>query len=253
MAGYLRLRQICLVAPELEPAVADFTEIFSVPVCYRDPNVAQFGLVNALFAFGTSFIEVVAPVQENTAAGRFLERSRGRGGYMAIFDCNDPERRKRHAEAIGVRIAWMADRPDYLGVQLHPRDCRAAMIEFNRSPHGEDIRGAYHPAGEHWTDFVKTDVTKALVEAEVESPDPAGIAAHWSKITEVPLAGDRLVFAAGAVRFVPAADGKSECLSALSVAVADPARVAAAAARRGHKVANESFDLCGVHIKLQRA
>jgi hypothetical protein len=125
MTDYLRLRQICFVARELESAVDDIRTILGLKICHRDLAVAKYGLVNALLPIGTSFLEVVAPVAANTAAGRFLDRSGGRGGYMAIFDCGDPERRRRHAEAIGIRIANVIEHAEYLGVQLHPRDFAA--------------------------------------------------------------------------------------------------------------------------------
>ena len=70
--GYLRLRQLCLVAPALEPVAGDFSEVFGPKVCYRDPNVARYGLQNVLFPVGDSFIEIVAPLRAGTAAGRFL-------------------------------------------------------------------------------------------------------------------------------------------------------------------------------------
>lgn len=84
MAEYLRLRQICLAAATLEPAVRAIEQVLGLAVCYRDPNVARFGLENAVFPIGTSFLEVVAPTRPDTAAGRFLERSAGRGAYMVI-------------------------------------------------------------------------------------------------------------------------------------------------------------------------
>ena len=122
MAGYLRLRQICLVAPHLEPVISDIAGIMGLNVCYRDGNVAKYGLVNALLPVDTILLEVVAPFQPGTAAGRFLERTGGRGGYMAIFCCDDPDARGRHAEKIGVRIANVIGHSPYHGVQLHPRD-----------------------------------------------------------------------------------------------------------------------------------
>jgi transcriptional regulator CtsR len=105
MGAYLRLRQICLVAAALEPAIAALAETLRLSVCHRDGNVARYGLVNALLPIGRSFLEVVAPTRPDTAAGRYLERRRGDGGYMVILDCDDIERRRRHMEAIAVRIA----------------------------------------------------------------------------------------------------------------------------------------------------
>ena len=100
-AAYLNLRQICLAAPELEPVVDTVREVFGLEVCHRDPNVAKYGLENALFVLGRAFLEIVAPTRGETAAGRFIERSGGVGGYMAIFDCSDPERRRERAERLG--------------------------------------------------------------------------------------------------------------------------------------------------------
>ena len=95
MAAYLRLRQICLVAPHLEPVIGDIAAIMGLEVCYRDGNVAKYGLENALLPVDTILLEVVAPFQPGTAAGRFLDKTGGRGGYMAIFCCDDPDARGR--------------------------------------------------------------------------------------------------------------------------------------------------------------
>ena len=109
MAGYLRLRQICLVAPHLEPVIADIAAIMGLDVCYRDGNVAKYGLENALLPVDTILLEVVAPFRAGTAAGRFLDKTGGRGGYMAIFCCDDPDARGKHADDIGVRTANVID------------------------------------------------------------------------------------------------------------------------------------------------
>ena len=42
---------------------------------------AEFGLENTLMPVGRNFLEVVAPIQEGTAAGRYLDRRGGNGGY----------------------------------------------------------------------------------------------------------------------------------------------------------------------------
>jgi hypothetical protein len=74
LADYFRLRQICLVANDLPRVIGDMEAIFGVKLAYQDPHVRQYGLENALFPFGLAFVEVVSPVEANTAAGRFLER-----------------------------------------------------------------------------------------------------------------------------------------------------------------------------------
>jgi hypothetical protein len=258
MAEYLRLRQICLAARELEPVVADIRAILALEVCYRDPAVAKYGLVNALFPIGTSFLEVVAPIEPNTAAERFLDRSGGHGGYMAIFDCSDPARRRRHVEGMGIRVPNVIEYEDYLGIQLHPRDCRAAMIELNHTRGGDALTGAYHPAGPDWRAAVRTDQTKALVATEIETPTSEELARHWAKILELPVRGGgrdvRIELAhGGTIRFVPAPEGKTECLGGLRLDLADVRRACASAEARGYEIKDNSFHLAGVHFRLQPA
>lgn len=249
----LRLRQICLVAPELEPAVEQVRRIFGVEVCHRDEAVAKYGLANALFVFGHQFVEIVAPTRPDTAAGRFLERSGGRGGYMAIFDTHDPERRRTLVESLGVRIAHTMNAPGFHGIQLHPRDARATMLEFDRSEGNEQLDGAYWPAGPHWHEHQRLDRVSGIPWVEVESPDPAGLAGHWGRLIEVPVSSDSLNrpvlhFDLGAVRFVR---GSAERLMALQVQVSDPAAVLAAAATEGLPLEGGGFLLCGVCLVPQ--
>jgi hypothetical protein len=258
MTDYFRLRQICLVAPELKSVVDDIATILELKVCYRDPGVAKYGLDNALFPIGTKFLEVVAPTRKDTAAGRFLEKSAGHGGYMVIFDCGDVERRRKHAEALGIRVANVIEYPDYLGVQLHPGDTGAAMIEFNHTPGGEDIFGPYHPAGPDWAKAVRTTQTKALVEIELESADPPKLAGQWAKIIDARVCrsaeGDpRIVLQGASIRVVTVPPGRPDRLGALRIAVADVQRARAAAAARGCTVEGDSFHLGGVHFRLQQA
>ena len=254
MADYCRLRQICLVAPDLSRVIGDMQAIFGVKLAYQDPHVRRYGLENALFPFGLAFIEVVSPVEADTAAGRFLERSGGVGGYMAIFNCSDPERRGRHANALGVRTAHTIDHKGFHAVQLHPKDCRAAMIEFDRSDGEEDLRGPYSPAGgTGWVDAVKTDVTKRLVEIVVESPDARGIGQHWSRILEKPFVaageGGRIAVDMTAIRFAKSRDAR-ETLRSLVIEAADRDGIEKRAAARGYPVSDDGVEFCGVRFRL---
>ncbi len=252
MAGYLRLRQICLVAPHLEPVISDISDIMGLDVCYRDGNVAKYGLENALLPVDTILLEVVAPFQAGTAAGRFLDKTGGRGGYMAIFCCDDPDARGKHANGIGVRTANVITHAPYHGVQLHPRDCRAAFIEFNHADGSDDVLGPYPPAGPDWQKAIRKDVTVALTDVEMQSPDPHGLAAHWGKIlgitagksadgqAELKLPNARFSFVSGA----------SDLMSGLTFKVADVGKVRDAARAKGCKVSGDRFDLCGVTFRL---
>jgi hypothetical protein len=254
LADYFRLRQICLVANDLPRVIGDMEAIFGVKLAYQDPHVRKYGLENALFPFGLAFVEVVSPVEADTAAGRFLERSSGVGGYMAIFNCSDPERRGRHANALGVRTAHTIDHPGFRAVQLHPRDCRAAMIEFDQSEGEEDLRCRYHPAGgSDWTRAITSDVTRRLAEIVVESPNPSDIGQHWSRILEKPFVpnddGGRIDVDMTAIRFGKAPHAR-EVLRTLVIEVADRTGIEQRASQRGYPVSAAGVECCGVRFQL---
>ena len=251
-AGYMRLRQICLVAPHLEPVIGDIAGIMGLNVCYRDGNVAKYGLENALLPVDTILLEVVAPFQPGTAAGRFIEKTGGRGGYMAIFCCDDPDARGAHAREMGVRVANVIDHAPYHGVQLHPRDCRAAFIEFNHTDGSDDILGPYPPAGPDWQKSIRKDVTQALIGVEMESPQPQVLAEHWGKIIGIPVSTGKsgepeLKLSNANFRFVK---GASDIMSGLTFRVSDIAAVRDAAKTKGRPVSGDSFLLGGVTFHL---
>ncbi len=251
--SYLRLRQICLAAPELAPAERIFETVLGLSPCYRDPNVGRYGLVNVLYPVGTDFIEIVVPTRPGTAAGRFLEQRGGRGGYMVILDCDDPLRRAYHAETLGIRVANRLQYEDYTGMQLHPRDTGAAMIEFNHTHGGDAIDGPYHPAGPDWQRHMRDDTTKRMLSVNITAPDPAAFADRWAQIlerpvTSMPAQAPQIDLDGGAIRFVTADAGGQPCLSAITLQVADPQRVLSDAAQAGCKTEGAGFWLCGVRI-----
>jgi hypothetical protein len=248
----MRLRQICLVAPHLEPVISDIAGIMGLNVCYRDGNVAKYGLENALLPVDTILLEVVAPFQPGTAAGRFLQKTGSRGGYMAIFCCNDPDERGAHARKMGVRVANVIDHAPYHGVQLHPRDCRAAFIEFNHTDGSDDILGPYPPAGPDWQKSIRTNVTQALTGVEMESPEPEALAEHWGKIIGIPVTKSKsgepeLKLPNCSFRFVK---GAADLMSGLTFRVGDVAAVRNAAKAKGHAMSGNSFLLGGVTFHL---
>src|SRR5690606_36647240 len=118
----LRMRQICLVAGELAPAIADLRSVFGLEECYRDPAVARWGLENVLLPVGNGFLEVVAPVKPGMAAGRYLDRRGGVGGYMVILQTQELEHYRKRVADLGIRLVADPNHGGYVGMQLHPRD-----------------------------------------------------------------------------------------------------------------------------------
>ena len=84
-----RLRQAVIAARELEPVVERLRSGLGLGEPYGDPGVEYFGLRNAVFALGDTFLEVVSPLRPGTAAGRQLDRREGDCGYMVMAQLDD--------------------------------------------------------------------------------------------------------------------------------------------------------------------
>jgi hypothetical protein len=255
---YLRLRQVCLVAKDLEAAVDDLCTIFGIEVCHRDPNVAKYGLVNALMPVGTSFIEVVSPIREDTAAGRYLARRGGDGGYMAIHDCDDVGPYRERAKALGVRIIEDRAYPSRAHLlQLHPRDTGGCILEFDHHVDGERLDGAYQWAGAHWQQHVRTGRVTGILVAEVQADDPQTVAACWSALTGRPLASASdgplaIDLDYASLRFAAAADSRGEGLGGVDLHVRDRAAIlnAANTCVRACVLAEDMIIVCGTRFRL---
>jgi hypothetical protein len=171
----IRLRQVVLVARELDPVVEELGERFGLRVCYRDPGVAEFGLHNALMTVGDQFVEVVAPIEDGTTAGRLLDR-RGDGGYMVIYEVDDLDDRLEQLAKLSVRVVWGHDRPDVRARHLHPRDIGGAIVSID-----EPVpNGSWAWAGP-WRAHADTAVVTGIAGITVAARDPAAMHARWSE------------------------------------------------------------------------
>ncbi len=253
----IQLRQICLVANELGPAIRDLTEILGINVCHHDPGVAKYGLENALLPIGNNFLEVVAPVVENTAAHRYLQRRGGDGGYMVItqVDCRDIQAAiRRRALDRGVRVAHEEERDGWNFCQLHPGDMVAAFLDIEWDQR-QDLAGCWQPAGgTSWADKVKRDVTAELIGAELQCDEPAGLAELWGSIlgSDVQHQDDTLSIELNNanLRFVSCMDGRGAGLGGIDITVSDRQRIIEAAKSRNSYVTDNQIVVCGTRFYL---
>ena len=249
---WLRLRQIAFVARELAPVEKEIIDVLGVEVCYRDPAVGYYGLENALFPIGNQLLEVVAPIKEETAGGRYLDRRGGDGGYMIITQCDDHEPRRQRVAELGIRLVADRDSEDYRLMQLHPRDTGGTFFELDEQlgENAQERDGPWHPAGPDWQRAKRTERVGGIVAAEVQCDDPNAIAQRWAEIAEIDLEGNTMPLENATVRFVPIEDGRPEGLSAIDIAVNDKEAILEAADAIGAVRAENQIYLCGVRINL---
>jgi len=230
----LRLRQVVLVAPELGPALEEVRDGLGIEPCFHDPGVAEFGLENVLFPIGDQFLEIVAPVQEGTAAGRTLERRGGAGGYMVMFQCDDLDRRRARLAEVGARVIWQGDHRDIRGTHVHPKDIGGAIVSMDEATPWESWRWA----GPAWRDHVRTETVTGLRSLTLGAADPEAMAARWAEVLDLLLADARTVATDDATICFAPAGPRGEGLDEVAVAAADRAR------------AGTAIELCGVRVSF---
>jgi hypothetical protein len=177
-----RLRQVVLAARELEGVAGELEAALGVRDGFNDPGVGAFGLKNVVYSVGESFLEVVVPVEENTAAGRTIDKE-GEGGYMAIFQVTDIEGVRRRVADAGYRVVWHAELEDIQAMHLHPKDIGAAIVSIDEPVPWESWRWG----GPTWIGDDTPDVVGGVRGMTVRTPDPDDIAARWAKVLGEPV------------------------------------------------------------------
>ena len=225
----LRLRQAVLAARDLDAAVAELRAALPLGEPFADPGVGHFGLRNAVMALGDTFVEVVSPVQEGTAAGRHLDR-RGDGGYMVMFQLDDLDAARRRAAALGVRTVWELELPDIVDVHLHPRDIGGAIVALDRCDPPEGWRWG----GPAWEWRAPASIAAGgITGATLRATDPEAMAARWAEVLGRPARDAVVALDGGELRFVR---GENDGIEAFHAEL--PSR------------AGEVVEACGVRFEL---
>ncbi len=253
----MRLRQFVFVAQDLKTAVVDIGATLGLAVCYNDPNVAEFGLHNALLPIGGDLIEVVAPIKDGTTAGRYLERRGGDGGYMIIMECDDAIAHRERIEALGVRAIWRHDDDDAHATHFHPADVPGAILSIDdMGPEGNpnEKLSRWKWAGPNWQDFVQTQDTEALVAVEIQSDDPDALAKRWGEVLDQAVENINGMPAVkldnAHIRFSKDTDGRGVGICAIDVLPANRDNILAMADKMELRQGDNQIMLCGVRVNL---
>jgi Glyoxalase-like domain len=176
-AAVIRLRQVVLAARDLDSTVDLLCKELALPVCFKDPGVAEFGLHNALLNVGDQFIEVVSPIADNTAAGRLLDRRQAAAtAYMVMFEVDDLDTRLDALTKAGIRTVWSGDHPTIRGRHLHPSDIGGAIVSIDQTnPPGSWLWG-----GPTWTAHTDNSVVTSIAGYTIAVDDPAAVTTLWS-------------------------------------------------------------------------
>jgi len=252
----MRMRQFVFVAEELQPAADEICDVLGLKTCYQDPGVGHFGLENYLIPINGNLIEVVAPKEDGTTAGRYLERRGGPGGYMVITQCEDAVAERERIAAMGIRIVWQTDDDECQATHFHPGDVPGAILSIDTMRPGENWHAEnahWRWAGPNWEKDIKTDVSQALTAIEFQGDDPIALANKWADVLNCPLTIHEVPEVAldnMKLRFVKAEDDRGVGISAIDILPQNRAAILAAADKRGKKLSDDQIELCGVKVNL---
>jgi hypothetical protein len=215
----MRLRQVALVAADLDHVTAQLGEQLGLKVAFNDPHIIHYGLKNAVLPAGDGFIEVVQPVAAEASAARFLARREGDAGYMVILQVADAEAERARMVALGVRVVDDLEMADYRAAHFHPGDFGGVLVSVDEQKTALDPLATdadWYPAGPDWRDF-PSDRVRQLKAVVIAAPDPQALAARWSQLLARPLEGLTLKLDRGAVRF-ETSDGAPTHIRAVELA-----------------------------------
>jgi len=181
-----RLRQAVLAARQLEPVAERLRAELGLEEPYGDPGVEYFGLHNAVFALGDTFLEVVSPLREGTAAGRQLDRRGEDCGYMVMAQVEDLAGARERARPLGIREVFEVALDDIAEVHLHPADIGGAIVSLSepRPP------GSWRWGGPEWE---RRSAPLRIAGATLAVRDARGVAARWQEVIGGALPGVRFV------------------------------------------------------------
>jgi catechol 2,3-dioxygenase-like lactoylglutathione lyase family enzyme len=219
----IRLRQVAMIAPDLDPVVDELVDVFGLRVCFVDPGVAEFGLRNALLLVGDQFLEVLSPIRPGTTVERLLAKRGGPGGYMVIYEVDDLDARIAHLEANDVRVVWAGDQRAIRGRHLHPSDVGGALVSIDEPM----PPGSWHWGGPTWPSLdTAGSAVDSIIEVTVGARDREAMRLRWERLG----LGE-------AVRFVGAGD-RGEGIEGIALRAVDRSRV------------GEHHDIGGVRFSL---
>jgi len=131
-----RIDHIGVAVEDLEGAVSLYEESFGMPVQHRE-TVAEQGVEAVLLGVGESHVELLRPLDAETAVARFLERN-GPGLHHVAYGTDDIESALAAVRSAGLRLI---DEEPRTGIRnsrvafLHPKSTGGVLTELVEAPH----------------------------------------------------------------------------------------------------------------------
>jgi methylmalonyl-CoA/ethylmalonyl-CoA epimerase len=126
-----RIDHIGVAVEDLDEAVALYSERFAMPVEHRE-TVEEQGVEAVLLGVGESHVELLRPLDADTAVGRFLARN-GPGLHHVAYSTDDIESALDRVRAAGMQLIDERPRTGIRSTRvafLHPKSTGGVLTEL---------------------------------------------------------------------------------------------------------------------------
>jgi methylmalonyl-CoA epimerase len=126
-----RIDHIGVAVADLESAIDLHTRAYGMPLVHRE-TIAEQGVEAVLLDVGESHVELLKPLSEDTAVGKFLA-ARGPGLHHVAYQVADITAALAAAKQAGMRLIDETPRTGIRGTQvafLHPKTAGGILTEL---------------------------------------------------------------------------------------------------------------------------
>jgi len=129
------LDHVAIAVADLDEALERHRELFSTEPVWRE-RVEEQGVEEAMIAIGGSFVQLIAPLADDTPVGRFLERH-GQGLHHIAYAVPDIEAALEQMREAGARLVDEIPRIGGRGAKIafvHPAAFAGTLVELVELP-----------------------------------------------------------------------------------------------------------------------
>jgi methylmalonyl-CoA/ethylmalonyl-CoA epimerase len=132
-----RIDHIGIACHDLDTTVEFYRSTYGFEVCHTEVNEEQ-GVreamlrVNGTSDGGSSYLQLLEPVREGSAVGKWLAKN-GEGVHHIAFGTDDVDGDSGGIRDKGVRVLYDEPRTGTMGSRitfLHPKDCHGVLTEL---------------------------------------------------------------------------------------------------------------------------
>jgi methylmalonyl-CoA/ethylmalonyl-CoA epimerase len=133
--GILRIDHVGVAVADLDAAIEFYGRVFGMACVHEETNEEQ-GVREAMLAVGPDpdggRIQLLAPLREDSAIGKFLERN-GPGVQQVAYTVADVDAAAAALRARGVRLLYDEAKRGTAGSRInfvHPKDAGGVLVEL---------------------------------------------------------------------------------------------------------------------------